>query len=64
MVKYKILLPNSFSLQTFDTKPILKPSSAVTGKPVNNINAAAFLFTQRLKAIPGVEQNMPKFALK
>lgn len=49
---------------TLLTRPVSYASLPLMLKPVKSIYVATFLDTFRIKGIPGVEQNIPRLALK
>lgn len=49
---------------TLLTRPVSYASLPLMLKPVKSIYIATFLDTFRIKGIPGVEQNIPRLALK
>lgn len=57
-------IPKSSSDTTLETKPALKASSALIGKPVSSMWAETFRGTHLTSGMPGVEQNMPTLPLK
>lgn len=57
-------LPNLSFGTTLLTRPTLYASFPLMLEPVNSIYIAVFLCMFRTKGIPGVEQNIPKLALK
>lgn len=55
--------PSSSSGTTLETRPARKASWAEMGSPVSSMWAETFLGTHLTSGMPGVEQNIPTFAL-